>query len=817
MSTPHDSEAKPVEAIPTLPEDATPEQKDEHWFKYVYQGDRMPQLTVRAVVIGGFLGMAMAAANLYTTLQIGWAFGIAITSCVLSFVMWNLVRLMSGNRVGQMSILENACMASTASAAGYSTGSTIATMFGALVLMADIPEGKTTKDMYTWDISAPWLVATFTLCTGLMGVFLAIPMKRQQINHEQLPFPSGIAAAETLKSLYSASREAVLKAYVLVIGLGLGLVIGFLRVGDSILDAVGFLKRVITSISFLRIPEHIDIPLIGRLYPTYTNVDGSVSRFFPAGFSFEPSALLIAAGMIVGLRISTSLVVSSLILYVVVGPQLAKVDDGQLGGPAKTVLVEVRRAAATAPDTAGALAAAGVAAEKAATAAGLDGVAIAKAAVGAGQDEIDSANKKLSELKAKLEKAGEQNAVVSRAPEDEAKLRKVVIDAAAGTAAGRSGTAFANLPATRASKEARDAAKARGATDEEANAAATAAFEAKKYKPAFIWDWAGGQVMLTRWALWGGTSVMVFSSLMAVALQWRTIIRAFRGVKVGAGGNAAHAEIEVPGLWMVVGMIPISIAMVWLQIQAFGVSWYAGIIAVAMSFVLSLVASRATGETDTTPIGAMGKVMQLLFAVLAPKNLMANLGSAGIAANSAIASADLLTDLKTGYLLGANPRKQFWAQFFGVFFGTLAIVPIWFLMVPTRAKLEEFSLPSTRAWEAVARVLVKGVGELPPSSVYAILVGATVGMALPIIEKLLPAKARKYMPSAMGIGLAWVMPFQNAFSFFVGAVIAWFWAKLSKRTAEHYNIPLASGLIAGESLMAAALAISATVVGLLSR
>lgn len=817
MSTPHESDAKPVEAIPTLPEDATPEQKDAHWFKYVYQGDRMPQLTVRAVVVGGFLGMAMAAANLYTSLQIGWAFGIAITSCVLSFVMWNAVRFLSRGKVSQMSILENACMASTASAAGYSTGSTIATMFGALVLMADIPEGMTAKDVKTLDVSPIWLVASFTLLTGLMGVFLAIPMKRQQINHEQLPFPSGIAAAETLRSLYSESVEAMRKAYVLVIGLGLGLVIGFLRVSDSILDKIHFLKSAITSISFLRIPEHIDIPFIGRLYPTYTNVDGSVSRFFPAGFAFEPSALLIAAGMIVGLRISTSLVVSSLILYVVVGPQLAKVDDGQLGGPAKSVLVEVRRAAAAAPDTASALVAAGVAAERAATAAGLDGVAIGKAAVSAGQGEIDDANKELAELKKKLEKAGEDNVVVTRTAEDEAKLRKDAIDAAAGTAAGRSGTAFANLPATRASKEARDAAKVRGATDEEADAAATAAFEAKKYKPIFLWDWAGGQIVLTRWALWGGTSVMVFSSLMAVALQWRTIIRAFRGVKIGAGGNASQADIEVPGLWMIAGMIPISIAMVWLQIQAFGVSWYAGVIAVAMSFVLSLVASRATGETDTTPIGAMGKVMQLLFAVLAPKNLMANLGSAGIAANSAIASADLLTDLKTGYLLGANPRKQFWAQFFGVFFGTLAIVPIWFFMVPNRAALEEFDLPSTRAWEAVARVLVKGIGELPASSVYAILIGATVGMALPVIEKVLPAKARKYMPSAMGIGLAWVMPFQNAFSFFVGAVIAWMWSKMGKRSCENYNIPIASGLIAGESLMAAALAITATVVGLLSR
>ncbi|MCC6425147.1 MAG: OPT/YSL family transporter, partial [Phycisphaerales bacterium] len=168
--------------VPVLPENATAEQKDLHWYKHVYQGDRMPQLTWRAVLMGGFLGMAMSAANLYTTLSIGWSFGIAITACVLSFVIWNFVRFTSGGHLSQMSVLENACMASTASAAGYSTGSTIATMFGALVLLEEIPEGKTAADIATIDVTPWWVVVIFTLCTGLMGVFLAIPMKRQMIN-----------------------------------------------------------------------------------------------------------------------------------------------------------------------------------------------------------------------------------------------------------------------------------------------------------------------------------------------------------------------------------------------------------------------------------------------------------------------------------------------------------------------------------------------------------------------------------------------------------------------------------------------------------
>ena len=93
-------------------------------------------------------------------------------------------------------------------------------------------------------------------------------------------------------------------------------------------------------------------------------------------------------------------------------------------------------------------------------------------------------------------------------------------------------------------------------------------------------------------------------------------------------------------------------------------------VAVVLSFALALVACRVTGETDTTPIGAMGKVTQLTFGALNPGNMNVNLMSANITAGAAASSADLLTDLKSGYLLGAHPRKQFIAQFAGIFIGT---------------------------------------------------------------------------------------------------------------------------------------------------
>jgi uncharacterized oligopeptide transporter (OPT) family protein len=314
---------------------------------------------------------------------------------------------------------------------------------------------------------------------------------------------------------------------------------------------------------------------------------------------------------------------------------------------------------------------------------------------------------------------------------------------------------------------------------------------------------------------------MVFSSLASLALQWRTVARSFQLLRrreaatADADVAARMAAIEVPNGWFIAGIIPIAIAMLLVQIIAFQIHWWAGIIAVAMSFVLSMVACRATGETDTTPIGAMGKVMQLMFAVISPGNVTHNLVSAGTGANSASSSADLLTDLKSGYLLGANPRKQFLAQFVGIFFGTLAIVPAWYLMIPNDTALEKYPLPATQTWVAVARVLSAGVHSLPMTARIAILIGALVGVLLPMLEKMFP-KARPYLPSAMGLGLGWVVFFSNALSFAIGAGVAWGWSVAHRRTQDAFNVPIASGLIAGESLMKALLAMLATGIGLAS-
>jgi OPT family oligopeptide transporter len=271
-------------------------------------------------------------------------------------------------------------------------------------------------------------------------------------------------------------------------------------------------------------------------------------------------------------------------------------------------------------------------------------------------------------------------------------------------------------------------------------------------------------------------------------------------------------RIEVPPTWFVAGMIFSTIGLVIVGWFAFHIAPWFSVLAVILSFVLSLVACRATGETDTTPIGAMGKITQLTYGALDPGNVATNLMTASITAGAAGSSADLLTDLKSGYLLGANPRKQFLAQLSGTIVGTLVVVPAFYKLVPNAQILgtDRFPAPAAQVWRGVAEVLAHGVHSLHPTARWGMLGGAIVGIILPLLELWFP-KHKKYLPSATGVGLALVIPAFNSISMFLGAMIAYAYARTKPQAAETYVIPVASGLIAGESLLGVAVALMGAV------
>jgi len=275
---------------PKTPED--PQAAELRWREETYAGD-VPQLTLRAVLTGALLGAFLALSNLYVGLKAGWALGVAITACLLSAVSWRAIHRVGWTK-SPLSILEQNCMQSTASAAGYSTGAVMVSAIPAYLMVTGVR------------IQPGWLMLwTFFLAT--LGVCLTIPLKRALIHHQELPFPSGIAAAETLRGLHRTGEEAGRQARALFSAMGVGALVQWC------------LSTTARWWPLPLIPDPIPLPgrLAGRPLGDYTvGIDGST--------------VFVAAGAILGLPVTTWMLVGSTLAYLVLAPWMA--GQGWIGG-----------------------------------------------------------------------------------------------------------------------------------------------------------------------------------------------------------------------------------------------------------------------------------------------------------------------------------------------------------------------------------------------------------------------------------------------------------------------------------------------------
>lgn len=332
---------------------------------------------------------------------------------------------------------------------------------------------------------------------------------------------------------------------------------------------------------------------------------------------------------------------------------------------------------------------------------------------------------------------------------------------------------------------------------------------------------SGGYRGIVGWSVWFGSPMILTSGLLSFAFQWRTVARAFQTLQKAftPGGQAAAADSpDVPMSWFVMGIAILGPAVVFLQAYLFAIPWWCGVIALCLSFFIAIVAARATGETDNTPSGALGKITQITFGALRPADVTTNLMTANVTAGVGLHAADLLTDLKSGWVLKADPRQQFLAQFFGVAAGSAFVVPAYRLLIPDASVLEDgtWPAPAAQTWKATAALLANGVHSLNESQRWAIGVGAVLGIVLVLAERAFP-KAKSYIPSATALGFAFTTPGSNSISMFLGGLIAIVFSRAWGATrAEKVMIPASSGLIASESLMSVFIAILAAL-GILSK
>jgi uncharacterized oligopeptide transporter (OPT) family protein len=180
-----------------------------------------------------------------------------------------------------------------------------------------------------------------------------------------------------------------------------------------------------------------------------------------------------------------------------------------------------------------------------------------------------------------------------------------------------------------------------------------------------------------------------------------------------------------------------------------------------------------------------------------------NLMTAGISSAGASQAGDMMQDLKTGWLLGASPRKQLIAQLCGVTVGIFTCVPVYLLFLD-KIGTEDFPAPAAMAWKSMAQVLAQGFDALPQNAVPAVIAGLIFGAVMPLLRK---ATDFAYLPSGLAVGIAFIVPAYYSVAMFIGAVGLLIWQRSAPESSAALAFSVASGLIAGEGLMGVVVAI----------
>lgn len=254
----------------------------------------------------------------------------------------------------------------------------------------------------------------------------------------------------------------------------------------------------------------------------------------------------------------------------------------------------------------------------------------------------------------------------------------------------------------------------------------------------------------------------------------------------------APPDQQVSDLTVITGLLASIIFCISCIHFVFGtlVPLYATVVAVFMALVLSIMGVRALGETDLNPVSGISKLAQLFFAFIIPQSnpnsVLINLVAGAVSEAGALQAGDLMQDLKTGHLLGAAPKAQFYGQVIGATVGAVVsafIYKLYTVVYTIPGSL--FQVPTGYVWIFTAR-LVTGEGLPPMAKEWAMgsaaLFAVTTAARIVVLDKAggngNQEKGKRWQALIPG-GIAVAVGMYNVPSFTIartiGGVLGWWW------------------------------------------
>ncbi|KAI9276291.1 OPT oligopeptide transporter protein-domain-containing protein [Sporodiniella umbellata] len=337
------------------------------------------------------------------------------------------------------------------------------------------------------------------------------------------------------------------------------------------------------------------------------------------------------------------------------------------------------------------------------------------------------------------------------------------------------------------------------------------------WAPGPVDDWKTGS---KGWILWISLGVMIAESCVSLLVVLaRTLVQSYhqRASQYRLVGEQAAEDApsnqQVSVVVTVLGLILSSVSCIYIIDWVFGsdtIPKKMTFLAIFIAMFLSILGVRALGETDLNPVSGIGKISQVLFAGFMPGSILANLIAGGIAEAGAQQAGDLMQDLKTGHLLGASPKAQFYGQMIGslasVFIASGAYMlyrAVYSIPGP------QFPVPTAQVWLDMSR-LVNG-HPLPAHVTEFVYAFALLFAVFVLVKELYPSKTR-FIPQGIAFAIGMYNPPNFTLARVMGGLIVYFWNKACEEpnkgpawiepyrsvAGKVFIVILASGLVLGE-------------------
>lgn len=312
-----------------------------------------------------------------------------------------------------------------------------------------------------------------------------------------------------------------------------------------------------------------------------------------------------------------------------------------------------------------------------------------------------------------------------------------------------------------------------------------------------------------------GVGVVVRDILPKAAQMWRSR-KSVQAPSDAAPAHDADARRETVRAGRIDrGVLALLVAAAALLIcLVIGISPLVCVVIVALAFVTTIMSAQSVGQTGIDPMEIFGLIVLLVVAALGESDQVKLFFIAGVVAVACGLAGDVMSDFKTGHIIGTDPRAMWVGQAIGALLGTVVSVVVMGALLSAYGP-EAFG-PGKLFVAAQASVVATMVSGIP--NLAAFLIGLTGGILLYCLG--IPA---------MMLGLGVYLPFYMTISATLGACVKWVYDRVVARRGddggktesdaetshEESGIIVASGILGGESIVGVAIALMSVASGLL--